>query len=86
MGLFITDGVGLIIAFLNTVTFILLVYMLLQVLEQPRSKVYRALDRVFRPVLWPLRRILPIRRFDVSPLLAAAVLQVLAFFVRKNWL
>jgi uncharacterized protein YggT (Ycf19 family) len=85
MGLFVTDRVGLIIAFLNTVTFLLLIYMLLQAVGEPRSRVFRVLDRIFSPVLLPLRRILPKRGFDTAPLIAAAVLQLIAFAVKQSW-
>jgi uncharacterized protein YggT (Ycf19 family) len=86
MGFFVTDAVGLILAFLNTLTFLLLLYLLLQHIGVPRSRVLWALDRIFSPVLAPLRKLLGRWRFDASPLIAAAVLQLIALAVRKNWL
>jgi uncharacterized protein YggT (Ycf19 family) len=86
MGLFITDPVGLILAFCNTATFVLLLYAFLTLVGVPGSRVYRTLDLVFGPVLAPLRRLTRGLRFDVSPLIAAAVIQLIALAVRKNWL
>jgi uncharacterized protein YggT (Ycf19 family) len=86
MGLFITDPVGLILAFCNTATFVLLLYSFLTVVGVPGSRVYRVLDRLLGPVLAPLRRLTRGLRFDASPLIAAAVIQLIAFAVRKNWL
>jgi len=86
MGYFVTDAVGLIFAFLNTITFLLLLYMFLQFVGAPDSRVYKELDRIFSPVLAPVRRLLKRQGFDASPLLLAAVLQLIALAVRKNWL
>ena len=86
MGLFITDPVGLILAFCNTVTFILLLYMFLNAVGAPRSRVFRVLDRLLGPVLAPLRRLTSGLRFDASPLIAAAIIQLIALAIRKNWL
>jgi len=47
MGYFVTDTVGLILAFLNTLTFMLLLYLFLQLVGVPDSRVYGALDRIF---------------------------------------
>ena len=86
MGFFVNDTVGLILAFLNTLTFLLLLYMFLQLVGVPDSRVYKALDRIFSPVLEPVRRLLKRQGFDASPLIMAAVLQLIAQAVRKNWL
>jgi uncharacterized protein YggT (Ycf19 family) len=86
MGYFVMDRVGLILAFLNTLTFLLLLYLFLQLVGAPRSKVYRALDRIFTPALSPVRRLMNGLRFDASPLVFAAVLQMIAMAIRKNWL
>jgi uncharacterized protein YggT (Ycf19 family) len=86
MGFFVSDTVGLILAFLNTLTVLLLLYMVLQLVDVPESKVKQALDRIFSPVLRPLRMLLRRPRFDLSPLVAAALLQLIAAAVRKNWL
>jgi uncharacterized protein YggT (Ycf19 family) len=86
MGFFVTDVVGLILAFLNTLTFLLLLYLFLQLVGVPDSRVYKVLDRIFSSVLWPVRRVLKRKGFDASPLVMAAVLQLIALAVRKNWL
>ncbi len=86
MGYFVADTVGLILAFLNTMTFLLLLYLFLQLVGMPDSRVYRALDRIFSPVLKPVRRLLKRQGFDASPLIIAVVLQLIALAVRKNWL
>ena len=86
MGNFVGDSVGLILAFLNTITFLLLLYMFLHLVSAPDSKVYKALDRIFSPVLKPVRRLLKQQGFDASPLILAAVIQLIALAVRKNWL
>ncbi len=85
MGYFVSDTVGLIIAFLNTLTFLVLLYMFLQLVGGPDSKVYMALDRIFSPVLNPARRLLKRKGFDASPLILAAVFQLVALVIRKNW-
>ena len=86
MGYLVNDQVGLILAFLNTLTVLLLLYMVLQLVGVPDSKVYKALDRIFSPVLKPARWLLKRQGFDASPLILAAVLQLIAMAVRKNWL
>jgi len=80
------DPVGLILAFCNTATFVLLLYMFLAAAGAPRSRVFRVLDRLLGPVLAPLRRLTQGLRFDASPLIAAAIIQLIALAVRKNWL
>jgi uncharacterized protein YggT (Ycf19 family) len=86
MGFLVDDTVGLILAFLNTLTVLLLLHMVLQFVDAPDSKVKTALDRVFSPVLKPVRRLLKRPRFDLSPLVLAALLQLVALAIRKNWL
>jgi uncharacterized protein YggT (Ycf19 family) len=86
MGYFVTDKVGLILAVLNTLTFLLLLHMFLQLVGVPDSRVRKALDRIFSPALAPARRLLGKKRFDPSSLLLAAVLQLIALAIRKNWL
>lgn len=86
MGLFVTDPVGLILAFCNTATFVLLLYMFLVAAGAPRSRVLGVLDRLLSPVLAPLRRLTKGLRFDASPLIAAAIIQLIAVTVRKIWL
>ncbi len=86
MGYFVTDTVGLILAFINMLTFLSLLYLFLQLVGVPDSRVFKVLDRIFSPVLAPVRRLLERWRFDASPLILAAVLQLIALAVRKNWL
>jgi len=86
MEYFASGTVGLILAFLNTLTFLLLLYMFLQLVGVPDSRVKKALDSIFSPVLKPARRLLKQKGFDASPLILAAVIQLIALAVRKNWL
>ena len=58
MGYFVSGSVGLILAFLNTLTVLLLLYMVLQHVGAPDSKVFQVLDRIFSPVLKPVRQLL----------------------------
>jgi uncharacterized protein YggT (Ycf19 family) len=81
--LFITDVFGLIIAFLNVITFLLLVYLLLQAVSDERSKVLGVLDKVFSPVLQPLRKVLPSWRIDISPAILALALQIAAALIKR---
>ncbi len=85
MGYFITDRVGLIIATLNTVTFVTLVYVFVKAVEQ-RTFLFRALDRVYGPLLSPLRKVLPPLKLDVAALIFAALLPVAVFYVKRRWL
>ncbi|MCK4539516.1 MAG: YggT family protein [Candidatus Krumholzibacteria bacterium] len=81
--MFITDVFGLIIAFLNVITFLLLIYLLLQTISNDRSKVLGVLDKVFSPVLQPLRKVLPSWRIDISPAILALVLQIAAAVIKR---
>ena len=81
MGYFESDGIGLIIASLNTATFITLVYVFLKAVE-PRSRLLHALEKIYGPFLAPLRRILPAWRLDVAGLIFAAILQAAAFGIK----
>ena len=82
MGYVLTDGIGLIIASLNTATFITLVYVFLKAVEQ-RSRLFHALDKIYGPLLAPLRRILPAWSLDVASLILAAVLQAAVFGIKR---
>jgi uncharacterized protein YggT (Ycf19 family) len=82
MGYVVDDGIGLIIASLNTATFITLVYVYLKAVEQ-RSRLLHALDKIYGPLLAPLRRILPAWRFDVASLILAAVLQAAVIGIKR---
>lgn len=86
MGYFVTDTVGLILASLNVITVVLLIYVFLRIVAEGRSKLLEVLDRIFGPVLAPLRRMLPAWRVDGASLIAAALLQLIAFALRKRYL
>jgi len=86
MGFFVTDAVGLIIASLNVITVVLLIYVFLQVAAEGRSTLLKILDRVFGPVCVPLRRVLPLWRVDGAALIVAALLQLVALVLRRRYL
>ncbi|MBU8920548.1 MAG: YggT family protein [Bacteroidales bacterium] len=83
--MFITDVFGLIIAFLNVITFLLLIYLFLQAISDDRSRVLGVLDKVFSPVLQPLRKVLPSWRIDISPAILALALQIAAVILKRMW-
>lgn len=83
MDYFIGDSVGLILAFLNVATVVILIYGFLNVAAGDRSKLYRTLDRVFKPLLAPLRRILPACRVDIASIILIAVLQLIALAIKR---
>jgi uncharacterized protein YggT (Ycf19 family) len=85
MELFITDPIGLIIAFLNVTTFVLAVYVFLQLAAEGRSKLLRILDGGFSPLLAPLRRNLPAWRVDTASIVCIAVLQLIVFALRRRF-
>jgi len=82
MGYFVNDGIGLIIAALNTATFITLVYAFLKAVEE-RSRLLEFLDKVYAPLLAPARRILPEWKLDLASIMLAAVLQLVAFGIKR---
>ena len=84
MAYFETSPIGLIIAALNVATFLLLVYLFLELVADERSALLRALDRIFTPILSPLRRSLPEWRVDSAALILAVMLQMIAFVI-KRW-
>lgn len=84
MGYFVTERIGLIIALLNTVTFITIVYVFVKAVEE-RSRLLHALDKVYTPLLAPLRRILPAWKLDVASIILAAVFQLVAFYIKRRW-
>lgn len=83
MGYFVTDRIGLIIAALNTATFITLVYIFLKAVEE-RSRLLHVLDKFYAPALSPLRRVLPVWKIDLASVVFAAVLQLVALFVKRG--
>jgi uncharacterized protein YggT (Ycf19 family) len=84
MGYFITEPVGLIIAALNTVTFITIVYVFVKAVEE-RSRLLHVLDKIYGPLLAPVRKVLPAWKLDLAALILAAVLQLVAFYVKRRW-
>ena len=82
MGYFVADKFGLIVAWLNTATFITLVYIFLKAVEE-RSRLLHVLDKFYSPVLSPLRRVLPAWKLDLASIIFAALLQLAAFFVKQ---
>ena len=86
MGYFVTNVVGLIIAVLNVITVVLLIYLFLQVVAEGRSMLLAVLDRIFGPVLDPLRRILPRWRVDGAALIVAALLQLVALVLKRRYM
>ncbi len=85
MNYFVSDRVGLTIAALNTATFITLCYVFLKAVEE-RSRLLHVLDKIYTPMLSPLRRILPAWKIDIAALVFAAVLQIAALVIKRNWL
>lgn len=85
MGYFVTEPIGLIIAALNTVTFITIVYVFVRAVEE-RSGLLHVLDKVYGPLLAPVRRVLPAWKLDLASIILAAVLQLVAFYVKRRWL
>ena len=84
MGYFVTEPVGLIIAALQVATVLLLVYVFLQWAADERSKLLRVLDRMWSPLLGPLRRALPAWRIDSASLILALTLQIIVFFMKRG--
>jgi uncharacterized protein YggT (Ycf19 family) len=85
MSYFETDPLGLIIAALNVATFLLLVYLFLGMVADERSALLRALDRIFAPILKPLRRLFPEWRIDTAALILAVILQIIVFFIKRGY-
>lgn len=80
-----TDIIGLIIAALNVATVLLLVYVLLEWVADERSRLLRVLDRIWSPLLGPLRRVLPEWRIDSASLILALILQIIVFFLKRGY-
>lgn len=83
MGYFISDGIGLTIAGLNTATFVTICYAFLKAVEK-RSRLLHVLEKVYGPMLSPLRRILPTWRIDAAAIFFAVVLQFAAVLLKKH--
>jgi len=82
--LFVTDKVGLIIASCNVLSIVLLIYLFLEIMAGERSRLFVALDRIFTPLLFPLRKVAPDARFDYAPIVLAVILQLVSFIVGRG--
>jgi uncharacterized protein YggT (Ycf19 family) len=85
MRYFVTDVIGLIIAALNVATVLLLVYVLLEWVADERSRLLRVLDRIWSPLLAPLRRVLPAWRIDAASLILALILQIVILLLKRGY-
>ena len=85
MGYFVADIIGLIIAVLNIATVLLLVYVFLEWVADERSRLLRVLDRIWSPLLGPVRRALPAWRIDSASLILALILQIIVFFLKRGY-
>ena len=84
MSYFIKSPTGLIIAFMNVCTFLLLIYILLQLMEEKqRGKVFVILDRIFSPILSPLRKFFRAGRIDWAAVAVIIILQLAVFIIKK---
>lgn len=68
----------LLLAILNVTTWLILVRVILSwVNPMPSNEILRGVIRVTEPVLAPLRRLIPVRGLDFSPILAFLILRLL---------
>ena len=84
MAYFETNPIGLIIAALNVATFLVLVYLFLGMVADERSALLRVLDRLFAPILKPIRLPLPEWRVDIAALILAVMVQLIVLAI-KRW-
>jgi len=82
MNYFVNNSIGLIIAFLNVCTFLLLIYFLLQLAGERRGKVFALMERTFGKVLEPLRNFLPDWGIDLAAVVMILILQLIAFTIK----
>jgi len=82
--LFVTDRIGLIIASCNVLSIVLLIYLFLEILAGERSRLFVALDKIFTPILFPLRRVAPDAKFDYAPIVLAVILQAVSLIVGRG--
>jgi len=74
MGIFIT----LINLFVEIITLLILVHVILSFIVSPYHPIRQALDRIVRPMLDPIRRLLPpTGMLDLSPIVLILVLYLL---------
>jgi len=68
----------LLLAILEVYTWLILVRVILSFINpNPRHEILQMVVRVTEPVLAPLRRLIPMRGLDLSPLLAYLLIRVL---------
>ncbi len=68
----------LLLAILNVYTWLILARVILSwVNPMPSNDILRGVIRVTEPVLAPLRRLIPVRGLDFSPILAFLILRLL---------
>ena len=68
----------LLLAILNVYTWLILARVILSwVNPQPRNEILRMVIRITEPVLAPLRRLIPVRGVDFSPIVAFLILRLL---------
>lgn len=68
----------LLLAILNVYTWLILARVILSwVNPMPSNEILRGVIRVTEPVLAPLRRLIPVRGLDFSPILAFLILRLL---------
>ena len=82
--MFVTDKIGLIIAGCNVLTIVLVIYLFLEIVAGERSRLFIVLDKIFTPILFPLRRVAPDARFDYAPIVLALILQVVSFIAGRG--
>lgn len=68
----------LLLAILNVYTWLILARVILSwVNPNPHNEILRMVIRITEPVLAPLRRLIPVRGVDFSPILAFLILRLL---------
>jgi uncharacterized protein YggT (Ycf19 family) len=74
----------LIIATLNVVSLLLLLYVLLQLVGEARGKVYSIMDRVFSFILAPIRKLMPEFKIDLAAIVLLAILRLAVFLIKRG--
>ncbi|MFO7915638.1 MAG: YggT family protein [Candidatus Krumholzibacteriales bacterium] len=74
----------MIIATLNVVSLLLLVYVMLQLVGEARGRVYSAMDRLFSFILSPLRKLMPVMKIDLAAIVLIAILRLIVFFIKRG--
>jgi uncharacterized protein YggT (Ycf19 family) len=71
---------------LNVITVVLLIYVFLQAVAAGRGKLLGVLDRLFGPIIAPLRRVLPEWPIDGASIIIAVLLQLIVFALKRRYL